>query len=413
MDGRNKSGHDDCHYDAALMLDRAAMRFFTQLRVGFAPRLAALYAGLFVMTGMQLPFFPLWLKAKGLDPSLIGVVLAAPMIVRVFAIPVAARAADRRDAVRATIVVASWLGAAGYGLVGLAEGALAILIAYTLASLALTPVMPLAETYALKGLSARGRAYGPVRLWGSAAFILGTFVAGFATDMIPARHLIWLIVAACLISALAAQALEPLSVAAPPTSEPPGLRKPLLRDPAFIAVLAGASLIQASHAVYYSFSALEWRGAGLDGTAIAALWGLGVIAEIVLFALSGRLPPFFRPVTLLMIGAVGGALRWAIMALDPPALALPWLQLLHALSFGATHLGALGFVARQAPAGQGASAQGYLAIAQGVAMAGATGLSGWLYGAFGSRAYAAMALAAVVGGACGYVARRTRRKIAV
>ena len=389
------------------------MRSFTQLQIGFAPRLAALYAGLFVMTGIQLPFFPLWLKAKGLDPSMIGVVLAAPMIVRVFAIPLAARAADRRDAVRATIIVASWLGVAGYGLVGLTEGALAILLAYTLASLALTPVMPLAETYALKGLSARGRAYGPVRLWGSAAFILGTFVAGFATDMIPARHLIWLIVAACLISALAAQALEPLSMAAPPTGEPPSPRQHLLRDPAFIAVLAGASLIQASHAVYYSFSALEWRGAGLDGTAIAALWGLGVIAEIVLFAVSGRLPPFFQPVTLLMIGAAGGALRWAVMALDPPAMALPWLQLLHALSFGATHLGALGFVARQAPAGRGASAQGYLAIAQGAAMAGATGLSGWLYGAFGGRAYAAMALAAIAGGACGYVALRTRREMAV
>ena len=44
--------------------------------------------------------------------------------------------------------------------------------------------MPLAETYALKGLAARGRAYGPVRLWGSVAFILGTFVAGFAADTI-------------------------------------------------------------------------------------------------------------------------------------------------------------------------------------------------------------------------------------
>ena len=117
------------------------------------------------------------------------------------------------------------------------------------------------------------------------------------------------------------------------------------------------------------------------------------------------------------------------MALDPPGFALPWLQLLHAASFGATHLGALGFVARSAPPGQSATAQGYLAIALGVAMAAATGLSGWLYGAFGSRAYAAMALAAVAGGSarlrqpayaamalaavaggvCGYVAYRARR----
>ena len=139
-----------------------------------------------------------------------------------------------------------------------------------------------------------------------------------------------------------------------------------------------------------------------------------MIAEIVLFALSGRLPPFFQPTVLLMIGAAGGALRWAAMALDPPARrAAVGCNCCTRLSFGATHLGALGFVARHAPAGQGATAQGYLAIALGVAMAAATGLSGWLYGAFGSRAYAAMALAAVAGGACGYVAHRTRRVAAL
>lgn len=389
------------------------MRLLIPVQDGFVPRLAALYAGLFIMSGIQLPFFPVWLKAKGLDPQIIGVVLAAPIVARLIAVPLVARAADRLEALRGAIIAASCLTVAGYMLVGLAEGARAVLIAYAFASLTLTPVMPLAETYALKGLSQRGRAYGPVRLWGSAAFILGTFVAGFATDTIPARHLIWLIAGASLLSALAALALAPLSAAAPPASEPARPRRHLLRDPTFVAVLAAASLIQASHAVYYSFSALEWRGAGLDGTAIAALWALGVIAEIVLFAISGRLPPFFQPTVLLIIGAAGGALRWAAMALDPPALVLPSLQLLHALSFGATHLGALGFVARHAPAGRGATAQGYLAMALGVTMAAATALSGWLYGAFGSRAYAAMVLAAVAGGVCGYVADRARRVAAL
>jgi MFS transporter, PPP family, 3-phenylpropionic acid transporter len=389
------------------------MRPFSQLQVGFAARLAALYAGIFVMGGIQLPFFPVWLKAKGLDPQTIGIVLAAPIVARLIAVLLVARTADRRDAVRAAIIVTSFLGVAGYVLVGLAEGARAILAAYALASLALTPVMPLAETYALRGLGQRKRAYGPVRLWGSAAFILGTFIAGFATDTIPARDLIWLIAAASLISALTALTLEPMTENAPLANEPAQPRPPLLRDPAFIAVLAAASLIQASHAVYYGFSALQWRGDGLDGTAIAALWGLGVVAEIVLFAISGRLPPFFQPTVLIMIGAAGGALRWTAMAFDPPASVLPWLQLLHAASFGATHLGALGFVARHARVGQGATAQGYLAIAVGVTTAAATGLSGWLYGSFGSRAYLAMALAAVAGGACGQIAQRTRREAAL
>ena len=381
--------------------------------IGFAPRLAALYAGIFVMSGIQLPFFPVWLQAKGLDAQTIGIVLTAPIAARVIAVPLVARLADRRGAVRSTIVWASTLSVAGFAIVGLAQGAHAILITYALASLALTPVMPLADTYALQGLSQRGLAYGPVRLWGSAAFILGTFLAGFAADTIPARDLIWLIAIACAFSALTALRLAPLAATAHPAAAAPLPRAALLRDPAFLAVLGAASLVQCSHAVYYSFSAVAWRGDGLDGTAIAALWALGVVAEIVLFAVSGRLPAFVRPTVLLLIGAAGAASRWGAMALDPPALLLPALQLLHAASFGATHLGAVSFVARQAGPGQGATAQGYLAIAVGVTMAAATALAGWLYGNFGSRAYAAMALAAVAGGACGYVAQRARRVTAL
>jgi PPP family 3-phenylpropionic acid transporter len=380
-----------------------------QWQFGFVPRLAALYAAIFITGGITLPFFPVWLKAKGLDPGMIGIVLAAPMVVRVFAITAAARLADARDVLRGTIVVASCLGVAGYALLGLTNGAVAILIMYVITALALTPVMPLSEAYALKGLSARGRAYGPVRLWGSAAFILGTFIAGFASDTIPARYLIWLIVAGAALTACVAFTLEPMHSSTQPPAPPAGPRPHLLRDPAFIAVVAASSLIQASHAVYYGFSALEWRGSGLDGTAIAALWGLGVLAEILLFAVSGRLPPFFQPITLMMIGAVGATLRWTAMALNPPEAVLPFLQLLHALSFGTTHLGALGFVSRHAPPGQSATAQGYLSIAQGVVFAAVTGVSGWLYGAYGARAYAAMALAAVAGGVAGYVAHRTHR----
>ena len=178
--------------------------------LGFVPRLAAFYAALFILPGIQMPFFPVWLKAKGLDPKMIGIVLAVPMVVRVLAIPVVTRAADRRDAIRAAMVLGCMASVAGYTLVGLSSGAIAILVAYALTSLASTPVMPLSETYALKGLSARGRTYGPVRLWGSFAYIVGNFAAGFAADIMPARDLIWLMVAATILLALAASALPAL-----------------------------------------------------------------------------------------------------------------------------------------------------------------------------------------------------------
>jgi MFS transporter, PPP family, 3-phenylpropionic acid transporter len=373
----------------------------------FAPKLALFYAALFVIVGIQMPFFPLWLEAKGLNAREIGLVLAAPMLVRVFAIPIATREADRRNAIKATIAVSTLVGALCTGLLGAVEGFWAILLMWMLVTLAFTPAMPLAEAYALRGLRARGRAYGPVRLWGSAAFIVASLAAGLLLDVIAPLQLIWLIFAAFMASALVAFALEPLP--AGKRSANAAVPSRVLWRPSFLIALSAAGLVQASHAVYYGFSTLDWRAAGFSGESIGMLWALGVAAEIALFALSGRLPPAIGPTLLLIVGAAGALIRWSAMALDPPGFMLPFLQCLHALSFGATHLGALGFLARAAPEDLGATAQGYLAVANGVLMAGGTVLAGWLYAAYGGRAYAAMAVMAALGLLCAIAAHRLRR----
>lgn len=374
----------------------------------FAPKLALFYATLFAILGIHMPFFPLWLQAKDLSASEIGLVLAAPMLVRVFAIPVATREADRRNAIKTTIAVSTLIAALSTGLLGLVGGFWPILLVWMLATLAFTPAMPLAEAYALKGLRSRGRTYGPVRLWGSAAFIATTLGAGVLLDAIAPLNLIWLIFAAFMLAAFVALWLEPLatdSSAPSPTASP----SRVLLQPAFLAALAAAGLVQASHAVYYGFSTLDWRAAGLSGQSIGVLWALGVAAEIALFAISGRLPAALGPTLLLIIGATGALVRWSAMAFDPPALLLPALQCLHALSFGATHLGALGFLVRTAPEHLGATAQGYLAVVNGVLMASATALAGSLYAAYGSRAYAAMAALAMLGLVFATAAHRLRR----
>ncbi len=372
----------------------------------FALRLKAFYAALFITLGVQMPFLPVWLTAKGLDAEAVGFVLAVPILVRLIAIPLATRAADRRDALRGVIAIAAAAATAAFAALGFAQGMIAIMILYALASAAYTPVMMLADTYALRGLARRGRAYGPVRLWGSAAFIVASFSAGALLNLITAHDVIWLIVATMALTTAAGLMLAPLDkdTAEGSAGRPSATR--ILRDSSFLAVIAAASLIQASHAIYYGFSTIDWQSAGFGGTTIGTLWALGVIAEIALFAISPRLPSTITPIALLLIGATGAAIRWGAMALGPPAAALPVLQLLHALSFGATHLGALAFVARAAPAGMAATAQGYLAVAISGTMAAAMAIAGLLYGRYGGAAYAAMALTACAGGLCALLARR-------
>jgi MFS transporter, PPP family, 3-phenylpropionic acid transporter len=362
----------------------------------FAWRLAFFYSALCAALGVQLPFLPVWFAAKGLDASSIGVVLAIPLVVRVFAIPIATRIADRYGAVRAVIMTGAAASLLGYVAVGFVQSPGAIMAAVALASSFYTPLMPLADAYALRGLGLHGRSYGPVRLWGSAAFIGGTLAGGSLLDLIDQRELIWVVVTALALSAAAACALAPLGERASGATAKLPSASLLLRDSRFLVVAAAAALIQASHAVYYGFSTLQWQAAAFDGTTIATLWAVGVVAEIALFAVSARLP--MNPAALLFAGAAGAVVRWGAMAFDPPPVLLLLLQCLHALSFGATHLGALGFVARVAPAGLGASAQGYLAVALALVMAAAMGISGELDARWGSGAYWAMAALAALGG---------------
>jgi len=284
----------------------------------------------------------------------------------------------------------------GYVGVALMRSPGPIMAAVALASIFYTPLMPLADAYALRGLGLHGRSYGPVRLWGSAAFIAGSLGAGMLLDLIDPRELIWVVVTAMALNAAAACALAPLGARAASKPAQPISARVLIRNWRFLMAAAAAGLIQASHAVYYGFSALQWQAAGYDGVTIGTLWTVGVVAEIVLFAVSARLA--LDPTMLLFAGAAGAVVRWSAMAFDPPPALLLLLQWLHALSFGATHLGALAFVARVAPAGLGASAQGYLAVALAVVMAGAMGISGELYARWQSGAYWAMAAFAALGG---------------
>ena len=330
------------------------------------------------------------------------------MLVRIIATPLITHQAGKRRALRAAIVLASIAATLAMTVVGLVHGALAILLVYAVAAVAFSPLLPLTDAYALSGLPVRGRAYGPVRLWGSAAFVGGNVVAGLMLERFAPGGLIWLIVGALVLSVVAAVALDPVEpVARAAPAEPPAHPvKSLLGSPTFIAVALASAMIQSSHALYYGFSTVQWRAAGFDGTLIGALWGIGVIAEIVLFAMSGRLSAPQRPAAWIAIGGAGAILRWTAMAFDPPVALLLPLQLLHAASFAATHLGLMGFMARSVPREQLATAQGFVATLSGLVNAGATLASGFVYAAVGEYAYLLMTALALIGVASAIYAGR-------
>src|SRR5262249_59788416 len=91
-------------------------------------------------------------------------------------------------------------------------------------------------------------------------------------------------------------------------------------------------------------------------------------------------------------------LRWLIMGFDPALFVLLPLQMLHALTFGATHIGAIHFIGRFVPDAQAGTAQAlYASITGGIATGGVTLMAGPVYAAYAGRVYWAMALVAAAG----------------
>jgi PPP family 3-phenylpropionic acid transporter len=165
-----------------------------------------------------------------------------------------------------------------------------------------------------------------------------------------------------------------------------------------LLIMLAGGIVQASHAVYYAFSAIHWQAQGIDGRWFGILWGVGVVAEVVLFAYAGRALARVGAVTMIGIGAAGGILRWGLMATDPSFAVLLGLQLLHGLTFGATHLGTVHAIQERVGADRAASAQAlHSALSSGVLMGLTMMLAGSLYGAFQGVSYLGMMVLSVVG----------------
>ncbi|MCG6207695.1 MFS transporter [Rhodopseudomonas sp. HC1] len=369
----------------------------------FAVGLAVFYATVFSVTGTYLPFFTVWLKAIGIEASWIGVIVAAPSITRFTVLPFITALAEQRHALRAALITTASLTALGFVCLGLLRGPWAILAVFVLTACAWTPLVPLTDGYALKAVTRFGLNYGPLRLWGSAAFVVGALVSGVLADLIAPEHLIWVIAATAALGICAAFGLQPLD--APGTRPAAPLRRVvLLRNPTFLAIIMSAGLIQGSHAAYYTFGSIVWQGAGYDGKTIASLWILGVLAEIVVFALSPRLR--IAPSLMMLIGALSAVVRWLITAQDPPLAVLIAVQVLHGSTFGLTQLGTMGLLVRHAPGHVIARAQGYFTACTGLAMSSAAMLSGLLFAHIGLAVYDLMAAMALTGALVVLLARR-------
>lgn len=350
-------------------------------------------------SGVILPFFPVWLQSRGFAAEDIAVVLAVPMIVRVFVAPAVAYLADRLEERRDVLVWSAALSVVLAAALLTVDGFWAVMILFTLMQAAISPYAPVVESVLMTGVRRWGYDYGSMRLWGSLGFVVATLAVGRLVATFGGGVIAPVIIF-CLGVAVAASFVVPRVGNA-------RRRQPILAGGSantgslvqlhLQMLLIGACLVQSSHAMLYTFSSIYWQEIGFSGTAVGILWSAALFGEITVFAFARRLLRWLGPWTMIRLGCTLAVCRWLLFPMPLGFAGYMALQATHAFTFAFVHVGVQQRIVQAVGESHEASAQGNYFFYNGAFLAACTVASGMLYREFGMAGYHFMAGLAAIG----------------
>jgi PPP family 3-phenylpropionic acid transporter len=344
------------------------------------------YFVFFSALGAYNPFFPTWLRARGIEGFAMSSIMVLNPLFGMVA-PLAFGVAADTLGLRGSLLRIAAMGAL------LPFGAIVVLsltghgIPYwTLFSFMAVfaffrgPLVSLADVTALEDPGS----YGRTRLFGSAGFMAMAVLAGFVIDPASPAALPVAVALPLVLTAVVAARLPAKSARPPEPIAEDAVR--LLRSPDYLLFLFGSLLWYASHVSYDLCFSLQLRDIGASSGAVGVFWAVGVIAEIALMSVAHRLFERFSPARLISFGLASAAARFALVASVHSLGVLFLLQPLHALTFALVWTASLEFVRKRAPSHVLATAQSLFSVS--ACLGSALGMLAWgpLYAKSGGTA---------------------------
>ena len=326
----------------------------------------------FMSGGAYMPYLQLHYQQRGVSAVGIGALTAVGPAFAVVIPLVWGLLGDRSGQVRRLLALTSFLAVgAFFGLAAVWSFRAMFLLSALFSAFALAGG-PLGTALILSEADRLGSSYGLLRMWGSIGFAVGILGAGrlvesFGTVSIFSAYALPALLSLIPLACLPESGVKP---------QPLTIRRvwQALGNRHLHLILIVSLLWRVTSAAYYTFFSIYLDGMGAGATLISAAWAMGLVGEVAVLRLSGRLVGAVGVKGLLLAGLGGSAFRWLAYSLCPaPEWTLPF-QLLHGLTFGATTTGAILAVDRVFPVALRSTGQGML----NVVMWGAGGLLGSL-----------------------------------
>ena len=358
-------------------------------------KFSMVYFTIFLVIGINAPFWPLWLSSKGFDSRYISLIISLSVLMKIISNPFFAGLGDKYGNRKIPMLYLSIVASIILFTLSFINYQFLIGVLAIIAWAFFAPLMPITESLTTTAANKYGFDYGRTRLWGSVSFVLMAFLGGILVENYGLQIIPYIMSVGTFLVFISIY-LTPTVYSLPSTHKIKITT--LLRNRSFLPFLLACGAIQASHGMYYTFATIHWKNIGLSETMIGGLWAEGVLFEIVLLAYFYKIRSYFSFKSLLIFAALTATIRWIITAYTTEPLILVLIQSLHSITFGLTHISAIYFISEVMPERAQAKSQAlYSAISMGIIMSLAIAISGDLYDAYQEKAFIFSALLALSG----------------
>jgi MFS transporter, PPP family, 3-phenylpropionic acid transporter len=352
------------------------------------------YFFFYAAVGCLVPYLNVYFAEKGLSGAQIGWLGSIAPLIALFANPLWAALADRRQAHRRIMALCAVVGGA-LSLLYLLFDSFWPLMAVTVAlTFFRAPIGPLLDSSTVDLTRRVGGHYGRQRVWGTIGFVAVTIGLGNFVTLSDLSATFWvhglLLTMVCALLALAL----PIGANANPISLAKGLHT-LVRQPGYLSYLGAMAIFGLGMSSFGNFLGLRMLEIGGNQAWVAWAWAINGMTEAPMMFLGARWFGRFAYGHLLQVGFLAYGMMWAMMALANSPLLLTLCAAANGLCFGAVWTAAVNYAGEAAPPGLGATSQALANAAQaGIGWGMGAVLAGYLWDATGGTTVFAMAACA-------------------